>query len=539
MQVQLQIDPRLVMLRVVMPAAVLALMIGVVMAINTAFLQQPMRAVEGVQDLSGWSFDRHSRMALAGEWAFYWDDYLAPEQASDAAVLTAPTYLYLPGVWNGHLNQGIPLPRTGHGSLLLRVLLPAPGEYVLKVPTLTNDYRLWINGEPKVLNPDMESPGQARNSEATTRYIRFQSDQGEALVLVHLANYRHRAGGIWEPLYIAPANAYTWLHDLPIWRDILLGTLLAAIGVLALVRAYRHEQRAFVWLALFAFFMSLRAVTVEERLLFHVFQIYDWQWQQRIEHLVLYCTLPCMAFYLGERFRYSFPPILHLITTAMCASLILIVLITDAAVFSRTPPVFQLLGVFYAGLMLGFTFVKIAVGRSGAWLLFAGVFIQVLAGMNDIFYTNNVMDSINMLHVGALVFSVTQFFVADTQPRELQLGNAISLATVADPDSQNPYQGLDEKERIARIMQDTLALWDEYGEGGKLELAERSQQWRITNDNGTLKTRTLDKYLRAETLPSRPRLANVQRTVQFVLQWANLTDDDRQRLRQALASLQS
>ena len=223
----------------------------------------------------------------------------------------------------------------------------------------------------------------------------------------------------------------------------------------------------------------------------------------------------------------------------MCASLVMIVLITDAAVFSRTPPVFQLLGVFYAGLMLGFAFVKIAVGRQGAWLLFAGIFIQILAGMNDIFYTNNVMDSINMLHIGALAFVAVQFFVADTQPRDLQLGAAISVAPVADPDADNPYLTLDQPERIVRVMQDTLSLWEQHGDGGKLELAERSQQWRITNDNGTLKTRTLDKYLRPETLPSRPRLANVQRTVQFVLQHAELSEDDQRRLRQALSSLQA
>lgn len=539
MQVQLQIDPRLVMLRGVMPMAVLALMVGMVMAINTAFLQQPMRAVEGVQDLGDWSFERQSRMPLAGEWAFYWDDYLDPEQVNADATLAAPTHLYLPGVWNGHLNQGVPLPRTGHGTLLLRVLLPSPGEYILKIPTLTNDYRLWINGEPKVVNPDMESPGQARSSEATTRYIRFQSEADEALLVMHLANYRHRAGGIWEPLYIAPAEAYTWLHTLPVWRDVAFGTLLAAIGVLALVRAYRHEQRAFVWLALYAFFMSLRAVTIEERVLFHVFQIYDWQWQQRIEHLVLYCTLPCLAFYLGERFRYSFPPVMHLMASAMCASLIMIVLITDAAVFSRTPPVFQLVGVFYAALVLGFSFVKIAAGRPGAWLLFAGIFLQILAAMNDIFYTNNVMDSINMLHVGALAFIAVQFLVADSAPRDLQLGAAISVAPVDDPQAGNPYLKLDERSRIVRVMQDTLACWEQHGSGGKLELAELSQQWRITNDNGTLKTRTLDKYLRTDTLPSRPRLANVQRTVQFVLQEARLPDDSERQLRHALESLQS
>ena len=537
MQLQLNIDPRLMMLRVIMPVLVLAVMVGLVMAINTAFLQQPMRAVEGVQDLREWSPDSQSRIMAAGEWAFFWDEYLNPDEVDRETPLIAPTFLYLPGVWNDHLNQGVPLPRTGHGTLVLRVRLPEPGDYLLKIPTLTNDYRLWINGEPKVVNPDMESPGQARSSEATTRYLRFAAPDAEALLVMHIANYRHRAGGIWEPLYLAPADAHASLHSLPVWRDVLLGFLLAAVGIAALVTGYQRNQRAWFWLACYAFFMALRAVTVEERIFFHVFQIYDWQWQQRIEHMVLYCTLPCLAFYLGERFRHSFPPVLHQVTTTMCGTLILVALITDAAVFSRTPPVFQLLGLFYAVLLLGFSFAKIAAGRPGAWLLFAGIFLQLLAGLNDIFYTNNVMDSINMLHIGALVFVASQFLVPAREETDEPLPAAISVSPLTAEAPANPYLAMAQRECIVAVMSDALALWDTHGEGGKLALAEQSRQWRVTNDNGTLKTRTLDKYLRQDTLPGRPRMANVEKTVAFVLASVTLPEQDAARLQQALEAV--
>ena len=537
MQLQLNIDPRLMMLRVIMPVLVLAVMVGLVMAINTAFLQQPMRAVEGIQDLRDWSPERQSRMMLAGEWGFFWDDYLNPDDVSAETTLIAPTFLYLPGVWNDHLNQGVPLPRTGHGTLLLRVLLPAPGEYMIKIPTLTNDYRLWINGTPKVVNPDMESPGQARSSEATTRYIRFDAPNSEALLVMHLANYRHRAGGVWEPLYIAPASAHVSLHSLPIWRDILLGFLLAAAGVLALVTGYKRQQRAWIWLACYAFFMALRAVTVEERVFFHVFQIYDWQWQQRIEHMVLYCTLPCLAFYLGERFRHYFPALLHQVTTTVCGTLILVVLITDAAVFSRTPPVFQLLGLFYAVLMLGFCFAKLASQQPRAWLLFAGVFLQLLAGLNDIFYTNNVMDSINMLHIGALVFVASQFLVPARTDTDTPVAAAISVSPLTPDTPENPYLALPMRDSIVAVMSDALAAWESHGEGGKLSLAEQSRQWRVTNDNGTLKTRTLDKYLRTDTLPGRPRMTNVEKTVAFVLANVALPDNEVHQLTLALEAI--
>lgn len=79
----------------------------------------------------------------------------------------------------------------------------------------------------------------------------------------------------------------------------------------------------------------------------------------------------------------------------------------------------------------------------------------------------------------------------------------------------------DEKQQflagLVEIMQLSLSIWEEEMELSKIQLADQSRLWRVSLDNGTAKTRTLDKYLSLETIPKNPRWKNVIQTANFVI----------------------
>jgi len=71
---------------------------------------------------------------------------------------------------------------------------------------------------------------------------------------------------------------------------------------------------------------------------------------------------------------------------------------------------------------------------------------------------------------------------------------------------------------IVSAMTTALDAWEQETGKGKLELAEESMIWRIHLDQGSYKTRTLDKYLHLRTLPKNPRVRDVINTIDFILQ---------------------
>lgn len=531
MQFEVHIEPRNIMIRGVIPLIVLLVLIGLVMGLNAVFLQAPVKAVDGTLDLRDWTFEQRSRVMLSGDWAFYPGQFIEPEEHTASDVESAPLWLSLPGVWSDVHLDGRPLPATGFASLALRLELPEAGRYILKVPTLTSSYRLWIDGEPMVRNPALESLNPDRRQQSSAQYLRFTAETREVSLLFHVSNYHHRVGGIWEPLYLAPADHVFSLKTRPVLIDILIGTALTLSGIFALFLAYQRNNQALFFLALFALFMALRSVTVEERILFEVFRISDWQWQQRIEHLILYASLPFLGLYLWRKAPFTFPVWLAQANASVMVCLLLIVLLTDAAVFSHTPLISHIFGVIYAFLALGLALDRVIEKKRGGKQFLCGALFLILAGLNDIFYANTMIESTNMLHIGALGFILCQLAL----PRNLSSQQPIvridrPRATGTELGFCNPYQGLERADLIASALRDALIIWETRTGKDKIELAEASGQWSITNDCGSLKTRTFDKYLRAATVPARPRVGNVLRTLQFVLTLPELSGDEQQLL---------
>jgi two-component system, sensor histidine kinase ChiS len=69
-------------------------------------------------------------------------------------------------------------------------------------------------------------------------------------------------------------------------------------------------------------------------------------------------------------------------------------------------------------------------------------------------------------------------------------------------------------------------------------LAEKSGVWRITIDDGRLRTRTLNRYLDLAALPARPRWREVLRTAYFVLAECALDAGQRDQINQRIGVLQ-
>ena len=73
------------------------------------------------------------------------------------------------------------------------------------------------------------------------------------------------------------------------------------------------------------------------------------------------------------------------------------------------------------------------------------------------------------------------------------------------------------RQQLVTLMRTALHTWEVTTQKSKIELAEESNIWAVSIDDGRLRTRTFDRYLRLEQLPKIPRWREVVRTAYFVL----------------------
>ncbi len=112
-------------------------------------------------------------------------------------------------------------------------------------------------------------------------------------------------------------------------------------------------------------------------------------------------------------------------------------------------------------------------------------------------------------------------------------------AAEAIESSEETAASLDDRRAIVDLMQISLETWERSTCSTRLELAEKSGIWRITIDDGRLRTRTLNRYLDLAALPARPRWREVLRTAYFVLAECQLDAGQREQINQRIRLLQA
>lgn len=94
------------------------------------------------------------------------------------------------------------------------------------------------------------------------------------------------------------------------------------------------------------------------------------------------------------------------------------------------------------------------------------------------------------------------------------------------------------REALVKLMQDCHFYWQKVTGESVIDLAEKSRIWSVSVDNGRLRTRSMNRYLSLDKLPSNPRWRQVARTAYFVLSKVSHDPEARDALEQSVARLQ-
>ncbi len=198
-------------------------------------------AVKGRLDLRDWDFNKNGITRLDGEWEFYWNELLTPDDFSKTTE--TPLFFKIPGIWNNYEIKGKKLGGDGYGTFRLRILLPEKQpDLALYIQNFATSYRLWIDLKPCASN------GIAASSEkeSVARYIPQTIDltdgKKQLTLTLQIANFYSDKGGPWNSIYIGPRDEILHLRDGIITLDSFILGLLFIIA-LYYIRIYFFRRK--------------------------------------------------------------------------------------------------------------------------------------------------------------------------------------------------------------------------------------------------------------------------------------------------------
>ncbi|WP_339220866.1 ATP-binding protein [Paenibacillus sp. FSL H8-0332] len=302
----------------------------------------------GWADLSSCTFDNSAVYPLRGEWEFYWQERLEPQETLSRTA-EAPAYMPVPGAW-GRGSEATGFSRYGYATYRLLVQLP-PGvpAFALKVSNIRNASEVYVNGERL---GGSGTPGESRETSKPRNHpysLTFHSRDNLAEILIHTSNFTYSNGGIAEPIRIGTPAAIAAIDQRNRTYDTLLVAGFAFIGCYFIGQGLqRKEDKSSLQLAVYCFVIALYMLTHSEKLLFEYLPSLSYEGFSKLQAVSGVVGFYCVSSYTHSLFPALYSRLFKRICFVYALCFCTIVLFTTLPVYSRI-----------TGVLLAFSFISV------------------------------------------------------------------------------------------------------------------------------------------------------------------------------------
>jgi hypothetical protein len=154
------------------------------------------RAVKGQLDLSGWDFSTDGPVNLSGEWEFYWGKLLNARDLATGKYQDEKTFIWVPGIWNGHEVNGRKISGSGYATYRLKVLVRRhKGTMAFKFLSMGTAFRIYVNGQEVSSDGVVGTTPETMVPEWNPHVASFKPQGDNLEIILHVSNFYHRKGG--------------------------------------------------------------------------------------------------------------------------------------------------------------------------------------------------------------------------------------------------------------------------------------------------------------------------------------------------------
>lgn len=379
----------------------LTVFVGVSMWLSAKTDRSAPSVREGVLDVGGWDFDENGTLSLDGDWAFYPNVLLTPDQTRSLPM--PRRYLHVPGNWDGWQDgESAAMKGYGYGTYRL-VIRNAPQDRQLAISKNYARFadKLYVGG---VQMAESGQTGTSRENYVPRNVpytVNFSLQETETEVLLQVANFDYKNGGITNSLHFGLAgdiavkkNVQSALEWMGLVFFMFLGLLMAGLYV------WLQRDSLLLLLGAFFFIFAVTIIMNGERQFLQLFPEVSFELAFKIKSISVYMT-PALLFSISRKLIVQ--PVMRSIflvsawsVTVYCAWIVVlpfrIYSIVQDAMYAAVTAVYAVLAVF---LLISYM-----TGRYGSLekrqfqLFFGAVWSILLTGISVILSHLNLVSAV-------------------------------------------------------------------------------------------------------------------------------------------------
>jgi signal transduction histidine kinase/CheY-like chemotaxis protein len=240
---------------------------------------------EGILDLSNHNFYDTKFVDLSGEWEYYPNKILKPEEID--SYKQNKTYTYFPSLWK---SEGFLTPSFGIATYRLKVKLNSNSIMGVYMPDVYTSYNLWINGKLISKNGIVSDKNETFTPEWLPKTSPFLAEK-ENIIVVQISNFSHHKGGATKSIKIGNWENISKESDLENNLSVFLTGFIIMSSLFFLGLYYFGNKEKYVlYFAIFCIFYGYRVIGTENYFLHRLLYENMWFTLIRFEYLTLFLS---------------------------------------------------------------------------------------------------------------------------------------------------------------------------------------------------------------------------------------------------------
>lgn len=342
-----------------------------------------LKAIEGKIDLTEQHLENQV-YSLEGEWEFYWNQLVSPNELLNEQD---KTYIDVPSSWNRHPIKNS---YTGNGYATYRLTfkLPNDGDFALKIPRISTAYKLWVNDTLIASAGNVGESIETATPQTFSQVVFFEGHQGENELLIQVANFHHRSGGLVDRIELGSVKQVLRLEFKRLAQGFALFGALVCLGVYHFILFFfrREGNSSALYFGLFCLLIGARILLSGNVYLYVFFPEMNWGIAQKILTLTYYISVPLALMFFQSIFPRYFKNKWINVSKIMAGIFSLSVILTPTRISTVIRIGYQIWSILVILYVL-FIFMKIFIDREkNRGLIGGGMAVLLISSMNDILF---------------------------------------------------------------------------------------------------------------------------------------------------------
>lgn len=342
-------------------------------------------ASKGIMDLRSIGKDKAFIINLNGEWEFYWNKMLRPNDFENNSFLP-DCYGKVPSYWTDYQKLSVKTERFGFATYRLTILLPEGfnSPMGIDMPVFDSSYDIYVNGEyhggngVPGKNADESIPAYSRN------FFRLKPESDTLSLVINVSNFDHRRGGFWLPIRIGTfsevqkklANSWAWQ-----WSIISLLIGFSVFFLLFYLITRKDKDNLFFGITTIS--LAIRPLFTSHYLI-NNFTDLSWTWIIRFEYIGLYLLLIGWVWFLSYIYPARIIRILARALTVIFAPITVLTFFLPVKIFSFVTQIYYPSMFILTIYPLVMSFMGLVKKNLIDIFYFTAFFLIVFGGIHDI-----------------------------------------------------------------------------------------------------------------------------------------------------------